>query len=148
MYSHPAFGLLWPLLNRKFLDAALLRLRFCSTFGSALVNPEVLVRHVLRATLATKSASKFGAPPKRLNYGQALSCVQAETGIDRAPSPRPSTPPKGARGNDVRPSRRPSFNSNANSHKCLLATHNRTVFFSTHFTIPYSRLPLFVSVPL
>jgi hypothetical protein len=45
--SHPAFGLLLPLLNRKILDVALLRLRFCSI-------------------LAIKSASKSGAIPKGL----------------------------------------------------------------------------------
>jgi len=45
--SHPAFGLLLPLLNRKILDVALLRLRFCSI-------------------LATKSASKSGAILKGL----------------------------------------------------------------------------------
>ncbi len=54
MRSHPAFGRLWPLLNRKILDVAQLRLRFCSIF-------------------ATKSVSKSGAIPKRLIYEQALS---------------------------------------------------------------------------
>ena len=52
--SHPAFGLLWPLLNRKILNVAQLRLRFCSI-------------------LATKSISNPGAIPKRLIYGQALN---------------------------------------------------------------------------
>jgi hypothetical protein len=47
-------GPLWPLLNRKILDVAQLRLRFCSIF-------------------ATKSASKSGAIPNRLIYGQALN---------------------------------------------------------------------------
>jgi len=32
--SHPAFGLLLPLLDRKILDAALLRLRFCSILAT------------------------------------------------------------------------------------------------------------------
>jgi len=45
---------LLPLLNRKILDVALLRLRFCSI-------------------LATKSVSKSGAIPKRPICGQALS---------------------------------------------------------------------------
>jgi hypothetical protein len=56
---HPAFGRLWPLLNRKILDVAQLRLRFCSIF-------------------ATKSVSKSGAIPKRLIYGQALILPIAE----------------------------------------------------------------------
>jgi len=52
--SHPAFGLIWPLLNRKILGLGLLRLRFCSIF-------------------ATKAVSKPGAIRKRLICGQALS---------------------------------------------------------------------------
>jgi len=55
--SHPAFGRLWPLLNRKILDVAQLRLRFCSIF-------------------ATKSVSKSGAITKRLIYGQALKRIR------------------------------------------------------------------------
>jgi circadian clock protein KaiB len=55
--SHPAFGLLWPLLNRKILDVTQLRLRFCSI-------------------VATKSVSNSGAIPKSPIYGQALRRIE------------------------------------------------------------------------
>ena len=69
MRSHPAFGLLRPLLNRKILNVALLRLRFCSI-------------------LATKSASKSGAISKRPIYGQAFLLIFSRVAVppDRLPA--------------------------------------------------------------
>jgi hypothetical protein len=59
LFSHLPFGRLCPVPQSQNLNAALLRLRFCSI-------------------VTAKSASKYSVIPEKLISGQALSCLKME----------------------------------------------------------------------